>query len=108
MALRQMLRDWVAEYLQAGEEIQAIFLVKRRRMTYNDRAMVATDRRLLLLTVNFFGRPTGVLAEAERSIELGPCRGSLLYRLPVFGSDLDVSRRFFKDVAEADRAAGFD
>ena len=31
---------------------------------YNDRAMVATDRRLLLLEPNFLGRARGLVSEA--------------------------------------------
>ena len=49
---------------------------------------------------------TGGRGPLPRKTKLGPCNG-LLHPLPAFGTDLAVNRRFFKDVAEADRAAGF-
>ena len=107
MAIRRVLRDGSAEYLDPGEEIQAVFLAKRTARQSADRAVIATDRRLLLMELNMFARPKGVLAEAERETRFGPCRG-LLHPLPVFGPNLDVHRRFFKDVADADGAAGFE
>ena len=106
MSIRGKLRDGATVYLQPGEQVQVAFLAKRRTAPYNDRAVVATDRRLLLLRLNFFGRPTALLGTSERHVRLGPCRG-FMYRLPVFDSGLAVNKRFFSDVAEADRAAGF-
>ena len=72
---------------------------------YNDRAVVATDRRLLPLRLNFLGRATGLAGEVPRETKLGPCSG-FLHPIDAFGTSLAVSFRFFKDVAEADRAAG--
>lgn len=43
---RDLLRKDAAQYLDPGEQIQAIFAVKRPTVRYNDRAVVATDRRL--------------------------------------------------------------
>src|SRR5215831_14674150 len=68
-------------------------------------AVVATNRRLLLLKLNILGRATGLLGEAPRETRLGPCQG-ILTPLRAFDSPLQVSFRFFKDVDEADRAAG--
>jgi hypothetical protein len=107
MAVRDRLRKGAAQYLEPEERIHAVFYVKRPTMQYNDRAVVATDRRMLLLELNFLGRPTGLAGEAPRQTKLGPCKGLLLHRIDAFGGRVDVSRRFFKDVAEADRAAGF-
>jgi hypothetical protein len=104
MGVRDKLRKGAAQYLEVGEQIQAVFYAKRPTMQYNDRAVVATDHRLLLLELNFFGRPMGVLGEAPRDIKLGPCRG-LMHPITAFGTALAVNRRFFKDVAEADGAA---
>jgi hypothetical protein len=98
MAWRQALREGAVAYLQRGEQVEAVFAAKRRTMLYNDRAVVATDRRLLLLAPNFFGRPTGMLAETDRHVRSGPGRG-LMHPLTVFDADLVVSRRFFKDLA---------
>ena len=105
MAWRQALREGAIAYLQPDEEIQAVFAAKRRTMQHNDRAVVATDRRLFLLALNFFGRPTGMLAETDRHVRLGPGQG-WMHPLTVFNADLVVNRRFFKDLAEADRSAG--
>jgi hypothetical protein len=96
-----------ALYLAPDEELQAVFPAKRPEIKYNDRAVVATPRRLLLLELNFFGRPIGVVAEVERDTRLGPCAG-FMQSLDAFGTPLAVNERFFEDVSEADRAAGFD
>jgi hypothetical protein len=106
MAVRDRLRKGAAPYLKAGGQIQAVFYAKRPGMQYNDRAVVATDRRLLLLKLNFFGRATGLVGEVPREAKLGPCSG-FIHPVDIFGTRLDVSRRFFKDVEEVDRAAGF-
>jgi hypothetical protein len=103
---RDILRTDAAQYLDPGEQIQAVFAAKRPVVQYNDRAVVATDRRLLLLKLNFFGGATGLAGEVPREIKLGPCSG-FLHPIDVFGTPLAVNVRFFKDVAEADRAAGF-
>jgi hypothetical protein len=105
MALRDRLRTNAAQYLQPGEQIQAVFYAKRPSAQANDRAVVATDRRLLLLKLNFFGRASGLLAEARCETRLGPCSG-MLSPVAAFDTPLQVSRRFFRDVDEADRAAG--
>jgi hypothetical protein len=108
MATREKLNNGALPYLEPGEQIHAVFLAKRPSMEYNDRAVVATNRRLLLLKLNFFGRPIALLTEADRKTRLGPWTGSLLYRLPAFDGNLSVARRFRKDVDEADRKAGFE
>ena len=105
MAVRDRLRKDATRYLQPDEEIQAVFYAKRPAAQANDRAVVATNRRLLLLELNFLGRATGLLAEAHRQIRLGPCRG-VMSPIRAFDTPLQVSFRFFKDVDEADRAAG--
>jgi hypothetical protein len=101
MAVRDRLRKDAAQFLQPGEQIQAVFYAKRPAAQANDRAVVATDRRLLKL--NFLGRATGLEGEAQREIRLGPCRG-MFSPINAFESPVHVSRRFFKDVDEADRA----
>jgi hypothetical protein len=106
MSIRAKLREGAAPYLQADEQIQAVFLAKRLNMPANDRSIVATDRRLLLFKLGFLGSTTGLLEETDRDWQLGPCSG-LKQAIGVFSAELDVSRRFFKDVSEADRAAGF-
>jgi hypothetical protein len=106
MAVRDRLRKDAAQYLEPEEQVQVVFYAKRPSVQYNDRAVVATDRRLLLLKLNFLGRATGLAGEAPRDTKLGPCSG-LIHPIAAFGTPVGVSFRFFKDVAEADRAAGF-
>ena len=106
MAVRDRLGKDAAQYLEPGEQVQAVFYAKRPTMQYNDRAVVATDRRLLLLRLNFRGRARGLAGEVPRETKLGPCRG-FMHPIDAFGTSLAVNFRFFKDVAEADRAAGF-
>jgi hypothetical protein len=106
VAIRDKLRKGAEPLLQEGEKVQAVWLAKRPRIEANDRAILATDRRLVLLTVDLWGNPTGVLTETKRSTKLGPCSG-WMFKITAFGEPLAVNRRFFKDVAEADRLAGF-
>jgi len=105
MGVRDRLRKDTARYLEPEEQIQAVFYAKRPSAQANDRAVVATNRRLLLLKLNILGRATGLLGEAPRETRLGPCQG-ILTPLRAFDTPLQVSFRFFKDVDEADRAAG--
>ena len=105
MGVRDRLRKDATQYLQPGEQIQAVFYAKRPAVQYNEYAVAATDHRLLLLKLNFFGRATGVAGEAPRQTRLGPCSG-IVSPIRAFDAPLQVSFRFFKDVHEADRAAG--
>jgi hypothetical protein len=106
MGIRDKLRRGAQAYLAPGETIEAVFLVKRREVIYNDRALIATDRRLLLLEVNRWGGPIGVLAEQQRAVRLGPCT-KFMHPMRLFGTVVWVNRRFYRDVDEADRLAGF-
>src|SRR5215467_10121327 len=107
LALRDRLRKGAAKYLEPGEQVQAAFLATRPFQGSHHYSVVATDRRILLLNLHSTGLfTTGLAGELPRKTKLGPCSG-LLHPLPAFGNDLAVNRRFFKDVAEADRAAGF-
>jgi hypothetical protein len=108
MEVRDRLRRDAAQYLEAGEQIQAVFTARRPAARANDRAVVATDRRLLLFRLNFFGRVTGLAGEAARETKLGPCFAPRQHPLDVFGTRLYVHRLFFGDIAEADRHADED
>ena len=105
MAIRDRLRNGAQRYLEPGEQIQAVFLAKRPELRYNDRSVIATDRRILLLSLDFLGRARAVVAELRRETRLGPCTG-WLHQIAGFGVPLAVSKRFFTDVEEADRAIG--
>jgi len=105
MAVRDRLRKDAAMYLEPAEQIQAVFYAKRPEARANDRAVIATDRRLILLRLNFFGRATGLLGQAQRDTRLGPCSG-MVSPIRAFDTPLQVGFRFFKDVNEADLVAG--
>lgn len=105
MARREKLRKGAEPYLTPGEVIQSVFPGVRPGEKVHDRCVVATDRRLLLMKVNFLGKVTGIEAETNRHTRLGPSKG-LLYPLPVFG--VSVAHRFRNDLVSADRAAGFE
>ena len=104
--VRDKLRLGASEYLEPNEQIQAVFLALSGARQYNDRAVIATDRRLVLFRLNFSGRPVELMAETARGTKIGPCRGVVTHRFDAFGVRLAVSRRFFADVAEMDRLAG--
>lgn len=69
-------------------------------MQANDRAIVATDQRSLLVKLNFLGRITGIVGEALRLTRLAPCAG-IVHRVDSFGEPLVVGFRFFNDIGEA-------
>lgn len=74
--------------------MQAAFLATRPSVKSHHYAVVATDRRILLLALDWTGlRTTRLAGEVPRKTRLGPCSG-LLHPLPVFGNDLAVNRRF--------------
>jgi len=109
---RDKLRNGTAPYLEPGEQIQAVFLAARWTPWYApanraDCAVAATNRRILLLKLDSFGRVAGVAGEAPRETRLGPWSGEQL-RIRAFGTDLVVGSGSYMDVAEADRAMGFD
>jgi hypothetical protein len=99
---RDKLRQGAAGVVRPGEEIQAVFPVRTGSRDYADRAVIATDRRLLLFSLNE-GWLDERIAEVPRNTRIGPCHGLMFYRFQAFGRHLSVSRLFFPDVAEADR-----
>ena len=116
--LRDKLRNDAAPYLEPAEQIQASFLAARPTAWQGrqDCAVVVTDRRILLLDLDFFANPlgmyflthvTGVAGEAPRKTKLGPWRDGPHY-IRAFGTALAVGSEFYMDVKEADRALGFD
>jgi len=70
--------------------------------SYNDREVVATDRRILLCSLNFFGGIRGHLADVDRSTQIGPASGAIQYWTEPLGPKLGVARRFYKDIDQAD------
>ena len=112
MPVREKLGSGAAQFLEPGEHIQAVFSAHRWRPWYDQGgsdlyyAVVATDRRILLFKLDFFGRVAYVSGEVQRETQLGPCSATP-HRIRAFSTELIVNRHFFKDVEEADRAAGF-
>ena len=88
MAVRDRLRKGATPYLEAGEEIQAVFLVACAGAQNATEAVAATDRRLLLFRVDGFARPRSLVEETERATRLGPWSGLVFHRLPAFGGNL--------------------
>ena len=116
--LRDKLRNDAAPYLEPAEQVQASFLAARPTAWQGrqDCAVVVTDRRILLLDLDFFANPlglyflthvTGVAGEAPRKTKLGPWSGELHY-IRAFGTVLAVGSSFYMDVKEADLALGFE
>ena len=118
-ALRDKIRANAAPLLQPGEEIQAVIPAQTISQYFvlisywiilasnAMRVIVVTDRRILLCRS---GRvritPVGeVLAELPRQTLIGPAHG-LWYRTNALGQRLYINRRFHKDIADADAAAG--
>jgi hypothetical protein len=71
---------------------------------YNDCAVIATDRRILLCSLSFTGAVDGHIADVDRTTQIGPAHGVLQYWTEALGPYLGIHRRFFKDVAKADAA----
>lgn len=118
MALRDKIKHNAEPFLQPGEEVQAVIPAQTIRQYWSlisfwlvardtYRVLVVTDRRILLCrSGRFTETPVNeVLAEFPRLMVIGPAHG-LWYRTDRFGERLFISRRFYEDVAAADRAIG--
>jgi hypothetical protein len=105
MSVRR-IRDKVCRsastYLEPGEAIEAAFIAGTGTAPANDRAVVATNRRLLLFNLSFLGDATELLATADRRTQIGPCETFMHPMDHVFATPLRVHKRFHKDVAVAD------
>jgi hypothetical protein len=115
------LRDKIAEnsqqFLQPGEQVQAVIGGQTLSgwwgaLTYlvfffnKYRAIVATDRRILVLHCGKWrmGSPKSVVRELPRNTKIGPATG-LWYKSESLGEKMYIHKRFHKDVAAADAAA---
>ena len=111
LPVRDRLRNGATPYLEQGEQIQAVFLAAPWTPSWApgkpaDRAVVATDRRILLFKLDFFQVVKKVTGQLPRETKLGPGNDGT-HHIRVLDIDLAVPAGFCNDVKEADRAAGF-
>jgi hypothetical protein len=119
MALRDIMRDSAAPYLQPGEQVQAVIGAQTASQWLaaltgifvflglnRYRILVVTPARILVLDAGkaSMKKARGVVMELPRSTRLGPGTG-LWLQIPAGQETLRVHRRFFKDVEAADSVA---
>jgi hypothetical protein len=119
MALRDSMRDSAAQFLQPGEQIQAVVGAQTASqwlaaltgifvfLGFNKyRILAVTPGRILVLDAGKTSMKTarGVVLELPRSTRLGPGSG-IWHRIPAGSETLRVHRRFFKDIETADSVA---
>jgi hypothetical protein len=119
MAIRDKLRKNVSPYLEAGEQIQSVFVAQTASQYFAlisywiiiiknaYRVVAVTDRRILVFQAGRFSTTQikGLLRELPRSTRIGPASG-LWYKTDVLGERLHINKRFHKDINEADAGAG--
>jgi hypothetical protein len=116
MALRDSMRDSAAQFLQPGEQIQAVVGAQTASqwlaaltgifvfLGFNKyRILAVTPSRILVLDAGktSMKKARGVVLELPRSTRLGPGTG-MWHRIPAGSETLRVHRRFFKDIEIAD------
>lgn len=116
---RDKLRRNAQPFLQPGEEIQALI----EAWTFNPhlallympvmylgkpfRAIVVTDRRILVFRVGgFHPSRLSVFDEFPRNTALGPASGRVYFRTTALGRPLYIFPAFFDEIAAADAALG--
>jgi hypothetical protein len=116
MAIRDKMRRSAAQYLQPGEQLEAVFGAQTRSnylilvsgfLFYalnSFRIVAVTSNRILVLNSGKWGmtKARGVVTEVPRFTRLGPGRG-VWHQVLVGEEKLRVHRRFFKDIDVADR-----
>jgi hypothetical protein len=116
MALRDTMRDSAAQYLQPGEQVQAVIGAQTASQWLaaltgifvflglnKYRILAVTPNRIVVLDAGktSMKKARGVVTELPRSTRLGPGTG-LWHRIPAGTETLRVHRRFFKDIESAD------
>ncbi len=119
MALRDTMRSSAAQYLQPGEQIQAVIGAQTASqwlaaltgifvfLGFNHyRILAVTPTRIVVLDAGkvSMSKARGVVMELPRSTRLGPGAG-LWHQIPAGQETLRVHRRFFKDLETADNFA---
>lgn len=75
MALCDRLRKGAAKYLEPEEQVHAAFLATRPSVKSHHYAVAATDRRILLLALDWTGlRTTRLVGEVPRNARPGSAR----------------------------------
>ena len=119
MALRDKLRERVQPHLEAGEQVQAVFMAQSGPSPYMGiltnlvffwskyHVIAVTDRRIAVFKAGAFSpsKPKELQATLPRSTALGPVSG-LWGTMDINGTKTYVHKRFHKDVEEADRLRG--
>lgn len=108
LSISARVREGAGPFLQPAEEIQFVvpaIIHNKGRV----RAIVATNQRLLLFGLSYFGQsPTKILAQMPRSTTIGPAHGSFGFATHVFGMELLVRRRYYGDIAAMDEGPEID
>jgi hypothetical protein len=119
MALRDTMRSSAAQYLQPGEQVQAVIGAQTASqwlaaltgifvfLGFNHyRILAVTPTRIVVLDAGKvrMSKARGVVMELPRSTRLGPGAG-LWHQIPAGQETLRVHRRFFKDLETADNFA---
>jgi hypothetical protein len=117
MALRDSMRSSAAQYLQAGEPVQAVIGAQTASQFIaaltgifvflglnRYRILAVTPTRIVVLDAGKLSMKTarGIVTELPRSTRLGPASG-VWHKIPAGSETLRVHRRFFKDIETADR-----
>jgi hypothetical protein len=118
IAIRDKILENSQQFLQPGEQVQAVIgaqtlsgwwgaLTALVFFWNNYRAIIATDRRIIVLHCGKarMGKPQSHVRDVARSTRIGPATG-LWYKTDALGETLYIHKRFHKDIAAADAAAG--
>ena len=116
MALRDTMRSTAAQFLQPGEQIQAVIGAQTASQWVaaltgvflflglnRYRILAVTPTRIVVLDAGkaSMAKARGVVTELPRSTRLGPGTG-IWHKIPAGEETLRVHRRFFKDLETAD------
>jgi hypothetical protein len=122
MAMRDTMRSSASEYLQPGEEIQAVIGAQTASqylaaltgvfvfLGFNKYRIIAvTPSRIVVLDAgsSSMKMARGVVTQLPRSTRLGPGTG-MWHQIPAGTEKLRVHRKFFKDLQTADNMATAD
>lgn len=118
MALRDKLRKRSQPFLEPGENIEVVLLAQTGPTPYlaglggivilvllltgsvKYQTLLLTDRAVVVLKNNIWGRPKEVVARVDRRTPMAPMEGKLWGKTTVGTVRLNIHRRFFKDFEE--------